>query len=81
MSLLRSDNPSYIATRQLSPVQDRFQHLPRPWRQIVESDFFFRPQEDACPQAIRLHQIFHEAHLIDAHSQKEFSESRECFLA
>ncbi len=35
-------------------------------RQMIEPDFFFRPQQDASPQLVWLHQPFHEVDLIDA---------------
>jgi hypothetical protein len=39
------------------------------------------PKQDACAQALWLHQAIHEGHLIDARFQKEFSERRKRLLA
>ena len=55
--------------------------LPDLGGRVLTPDFFFGPKKDACPQAIRLHQAFHEFNLVDAGSEKEVGESRESLLA
>ena len=51
------------------------------WRQDVEADFFFRPEQDARAQTIRLDEAFHKAHLIEADGQEEGRKGRQVLFA
>ena len=48
---------------------------------MTKSDLFLGPHENAGAQAIRLNQLFHEAHLLDAQFQEESRESGKSFFA
>jgi hypothetical protein len=48
---------------------------------MAQSDLFLGPHENAGAQAIRLNELFHEFHLVDAHFQEETRESDKSFFA
>ena len=48
---------------------------------MAKSDLFLGPHENAGAQAVRLNEIFHEAHLVDAYFQEETRESGKRFFA
>src|ERR671923_13156 len=81
MTLDNASSTGHVTARQFSAIEQRFEHAPRPWRQIFEFDLFFCPKQNTCTQAIWLHQALHEAHLVDASLQKEFRERGKRFLA
>ncbi len=70
-----------VAARQFAAIEHGFEDGAGFWRQLVEPDFFFRPQQDARAQLVGLHQAFHEDDLIDAGRQEESGEFRQRFLA
>ncbi len=50
-------------------------------RKMAKSDLFLGPHENTRAQVIRLNELFHEAHLVDAYFQEETRESgKQLFL-
>src|SRR6266852_2796919 len=70
-----------LAPGQLATMEDRLENTPRLRGKRAEGDFFVCPDKDPCAQAIGLHEVLHEAHLIDADSEEEARELRERLLA
>src|SRR5215469_3053615 len=81
MAFYYASSTSHVAAGQFSPIEQGFEHAARSWWQVLELDFLVRPKQDACTQAVRLHQALHETHLIDASLQKKFRKCRKRLLA
>lgn len=70
-----------FTSRKFPAIEDRFEQLAGPLRQLAERCLFLGPDEYAGAQPVRLHQLFHERYLIHAGLEKELREFGERFLA
>ena len=76
-----SENRRRFRARDFAAIEHGFEQGAGFGRQLAHADFLFRPQQDACAQLIRLHQVFHEGDLIDAGGEEEARELRQGFFA
>ena len=53
----------------LAAIKDGFKHIAG-FRRQASPDFFFRPKQDTAAQPVRLYELFHEFHLVDAGVRK-----------
>lgn len=70
-----------IAARKLAAIKYSFEHCACFRRQSINAGFFLDPQQDSCPQPVRLHKGFHEGDLVDTSLQEEACECDKSLLA
>ena len=81
MSVCGAQQSCDLTAREFASIQDGFDYLCRPWRQLVGLNFFVCPLQDAPSQLIRLDQLLHEPHLVKARVEEELRKSGERLLA
>ena len=74
LSLAGSNDGAGFAAWQFTTIEDGLQNIAGLWRQKAETDFFFRPKQNACTKPVGLHQALHESDLINADHEKEAGE-------
>src|SRR6185437_15283798 len=80
MSRREAENASNIAARQFTAIKHRLDDCPGLGRQLVETDFFFGPQQNARAQHVGLNQFSHEFYLIKADFKEEAGERSQRFF-
>src|SRR5439155_6574573 len=69
-----------VPTWQLAAIEECFEYIAGLRRHRVEMRFLFGPEQDARAQTIGLHQLLHEAHLVQAGLTKKSRERSQGFL-
>jgi hypothetical protein len=80
MSRCLTEQIGNIRSWKFATIKYGFKHCSCFWPQYTKTRFFLGPKQNTRPQAIELHEGFHEGHLVKADLKEEAGKCSERFL-